>query len=60
EKGPLRLYIDRCSIEAFDGEGRFAMTNLVFPTSPYTKLTVAAEGGKAKITNLDIYAIDAE
>lgn len=60
EKGTLRLYIDRCSIEAFDGEGRFAMTNLVFPTSPYTKLTVAAEGGKAKITSLDIYAIDAE
>lgn len=59
-KGSLRIYIDRCSIEAFDGDGHFAMTNLVFPTSPYTKLTVAAEGGKAKITSLDIYAIDAE
>ncbi|MCH5216309.1 MAG: DUF4980 domain-containing protein [Muribaculaceae bacterium] len=57
-EGSLRLYIDRCSIEAFDGDGRFAMTNLVFPTIPYTKMTVAAEGGKAKITGLDIYSIN--
>ncbi len=54
----LRLYIDRCSIEAFEGEGRFAMTNLVFPTAPYTLLTVAADG-KARISNLDIYSLDA-
>ena len=55
--GTLRLFIDRCSIEAFDGEGRFAMTNLVFPTTPYTTMTVKAEGGKAKVTGLDIYSI---
>lgn len=58
-EGTLRLFVDRCSIEAFDGEGRFAMTNLVFPTTPYTTMTVRADGGKAKITGLDIYAINA-
>jgi sucrose-6-phosphate hydrolase SacC (GH32 family) len=58
QDGTLRLYVDRCSLEAFDGEGHFAMTNLVFPTTPYTTLTVSSEGGKAKITKLDIYSIN--
>jgi sucrose-6-phosphate hydrolase SacC (GH32 family) len=58
--GTLRLYIDRCSIEAFDGEGRFAMTNLVFPTTPYTSLTISSENGKAHISDLDIYTINIE
>ena len=55
--GTLRLFIDRCSIEAFDGEGRFAMTNLVFPTSPYTTLNVYAEGGKGRLDKLAIYPL---
>ena len=41
----LRLFIDRSSIEAFDADGKMAMTNLVFPTRPYNKVTV---NGKAK------------
>lgn len=41
----LRLFIDRSSIEAIDADGRMAMTNLVFPTTPYNRLTV---NGKAK------------
>ena len=41
----LRLFIDRSSIEAFDADGKMAMTNLVFPTRPYNKVTVK---GKAK------------
>lgn len=41
----LRLFIDRSSIEAFDTDGKMAMTNLVFPTKPYNKVLVK---GKAK------------
>ena len=41
----LRIFIDKSSIEVFDAEGRMAMTNLVFPTKPYNKVTVK---GKAK------------
>lgn len=41
----LRLFIDRSSIEAIDADGRMAMTNLVFSTTPYNRLTVK---GKAK------------
>ena len=43
----LRLFIDRCSIEAFDADGRMAMTNLVFPSEPYNNIKV--KGGKATI-----------
>lgn len=57
-KGTLRLFIDRCSIEAFDGDGNFAMTNLVFPKDPYTTLTLVSDGGKTRIDTLDIYPLD--
>ena len=47
----LRLFIDRCSIEAFDAEGKMAMTNLVFPSEPYN--TIKVKGGKATIYQID-------
>ncbi|MBQ9678114.1 MAG: DUF4980 domain-containing protein [Prevotella sp.] len=43
----LRIFIDHCSIEAFDAEGRMAMTNLMFPTEPYNTLKVT---NQAKVT----------
>ena len=43
----LRIFIDNCSIEAFDAEGKMAMTNLVFPSEPYQNLKVT--GGKGTI-----------
>ena len=43
----LRLFVDRCSIEVFDADGRVAMTNLVFPTEPYNNIKV--KGGKATV-----------
>ena len=41
----VRLFVDRCSIEAFDADGKMAMTNLVFPTEPYNRIEIK---GKAK------------
>lgn len=41
------IFVDKSSVEVFDGDGKFAITNLVFPTKPYDKLSV--KGGKAKI-----------
>ena len=43
----VRIFVDRCSIEAFDAEGKMAMTNLVFPSEPYNSITV--KGGKATV-----------
>ncbi len=36
----LRIFIDKSSIEVFDNDGKMAMTNLVFPTKPYDKVTI--------------------
>ena len=43
----LRIFLDRCSIEAIDADGKMAMTNLVFPSEPYN--TIKVKGGKATI-----------
>ena len=43
----LRIFIDKSSIEAFDADGKMAMTNIVFPSAPYTTLKV--KGGRAKV-----------
>ena len=46
----LRMFIDRCSIEVFDADGKMAMTNLVFPSEPYNNIKV--KGGKVTIYSL--------
>ena len=43
----LRIFIDRCSMEVFAGNGHMAMTNLVFPSEPYNNIKV--KGGKATV-----------
>lgn len=53
----LRIYVDRSSIELFADDGRSVMTNTVFPTSPYTTLSLSSTGGKAEIRNLKIYPL---
>ena len=46
----IHLFIDHCSIEAFDGDGAWAMTNLVFPSAPYNHIHVI--GGEATIYDI--------
>ena len=55
DKGTLRIFIDNSSIEVFDSEGRFAMTNLVFPENPYTTLRISAKDGKARLGKVEIF-----
>ena len=40
----LRIFIDKSSIEALDADGKMSMTNLVFPSKPYNKVTVKGKG----------------
>ena len=56
-KVSLRIFIDRSSIELFGNDGKFSMTNLVFPNEPYSTLSVSSTGGKARIQNLKIYSL---
>ena len=44
----LRIFIDKSSIEVFDADGRLSMTNLVFPSSPYSRISVKGKAS-AKI-----------
>lgn len=53
----LRLFLDRCSLEAFEADGRMVMTNLLFPNKPYTMLSVYTESGSTRVRSLDIYEI---
>ena len=51
----LRLLIDKSSIEAFGDDGRFSMTNLVFPSEPYNRISFYAKGGSYNITSFTVY-----
>lgn len=46
----LQIFLDRSSIEVFDAEGKMAMSNIIFPSEPYNRITV--RGGKATIYGL--------
>lgn len=53
----LRIFVDTSSIEIFEKDGKFAMTNLVFPTSPYTTMGVRSNG-KARVENINVYPLN--
>lgn len=57
KKVSLRIFIDKSSMEVFGNNGKFVMTNLVFPNEPYSTLSVTADGGNARIENLKIFSI---
>lgn len=57
KKVSLRIFIDKSSMEVFGHNGKFVMTNLVFPNEPYSTLSVTADGGNARIENLKIFSI---
>lgn len=54
----LRLFVDKSSIEAFGGDGRFAMTNLVFPSEPYNRISFYAKGGSYVVTSFVTHKLE--
>lgn len=50
----LNVFVDKCSIEIFVNGGRIAMTNLVFPTQPYTFVKFYSDGNKAAYRNIKV------
>ena len=54
----VRLIVDLSSIEMFDGNGWWAMTNLVYPETPYNKVEVISENGTCKVKSLKIYGLN--
>lgn len=53
----LTLYVDKCSIEAFSGDGSWCMTNLVFPSSPYDTIEFTAPQGSYNVGSIEVSAV---
>ena len=53
----LRLFVDRSLAELFVEGGRIAMTNLIFPHTPYTSLEFFSEGGSTQVRGLRLYRL---
>lgn len=53
----LRLFVDRSSIEAFGEDGKFVMTNLLFPSQPYVKMCFEADKNGYAVKSLNVYKL---
>jgi sucrose-6-phosphate hydrolase SacC (GH32 family) len=53
----LKLLADRSSVEIFLNDGRTAMTSLVFPTTPYTRLTIEGDSS-ITLQSADIFGLE--
>ena len=53
----LRLFVDKSSVEAFGDDGRFAMTNQVFPSEPYRHIDFYSKGGAYKVDSFVVYRL---
>lgn len=53
----VRLLIDRSSCEMFIDGGRIAMTNLIFPDTPFNTLSLSTTARGAKVKNITAYSI---
>jgi len=50
----LNIFVDKCSVEIFVDGGRISMTNLVFPTAPYTSIKFYSDGNRASFKNIKV------
>ena len=57
EAHEMRIFVDRSSVELFVDGGRVAMTNLVFPTNPYSQLRFFSDG-EAKVEKAVAYTLN--
>ena len=53
----LRLLVDRTSLEVFGGDGRVSLTGCFLPAADDHSLSVAADGGSAKIVSLRVHPL---
>ena len=51
------VFVDKCSVEIFVDGGRIAMTNLVFPTAPYTSVQFYSKKGETTVSNARLYPL---
>ena len=58
EEVHLTLYIDHSSIELFANEGRWVMTDIIFPSEPYNTISLEASGAPVQLIEGSITEIN--
>lgn len=53
----LRLFVDCSSVEAFGEDGKFVMTNLVFPSVSYRKMSLESDKNGYVVKSLNVYKL---
>lgn len=53
----LRLFVDKSSVEIFVDNGKFVMTNCVYPSVPYDTIIFECDGNRYKVNDLYVYKI---
>lgn len=53
----IRLFIDKSSIEVFGEDGKYVMTNRVFPNAPYDRLQFESVRGNFTVKSLNVYKL---
>ena len=51
------IYVDVASIELFVDGGRVAMTDIVFPTQPYSQFVIENTKGKSQVDEFKLYEL---
>ena len=51
----LQFFFDKSVLEAFAGDGRIAVTRVVYPPSPDLRVELFAEGGTIQVQKLEGY-----
>lgn len=53
----LDIFVDKCSVEIFLNGGRIAMTNLIFPTESYNRMSFYSKGGSFRVDSCSVYRL---
>jgi len=54
----IKLYMDVASAEIFVNEGALNFTSIFFPTEPFSKVSLVAEGGAVSLAASKVYQMD--
>jgi fructan beta-fructosidase len=54
----LHILLDEASIEIFAQHGKTVLTNIFFPSQPYSKISLFSEEGTVKATGIKIWELD--
>jgi len=53
----IRLFVDEASIEVFVDGGKLVLTDIVFPSEPYTRLELFSSNGTVKLNSGNLWSL---